>query len=133
MPYLFKTDPYDHQLEVLDISSEREAFALFMDMGTGKTKVIIDTATYLYGLGLIDAVVVAAPNGVHRNWVLNEIPAHTPDEIDYKAAYFVAQARKADKVAWENVLGASNCLRWFCFNIESASNKRGQEDRKSVV
>ena len=130
--YLFKTDPYDHQLEVLEISAEREAFALFMDMGTGKSKVIIDTAAYLYGQGKIDAVVISAPNGVHRNWVLNELPTHWPDELEYIAAYYTATPKKKEREQWEKTFTGSGC-RWFCFNTEAASNKKGQDALRSVV
>ena len=49
--YEFKTKPYDHQLKVWDLSKDRQTFALFMEMGTGKTKVIIDTFAYLYEKG----------------------------------------------------------------------------------
>jgi len=59
----FKTKPYDHQLEAFNLSCEVESFALLMEQGTGKTKVIIDTAAHLFGLGRIDAVLVVAPNG----------------------------------------------------------------------
>lgn len=122
----FKTKPFDHQLEVLKRSAITEAFALFMDMGTGKSKVIIDTANHLYEQGLIDAVVVCAPNGVHRNWVINEIPTHTPDHIEWVAAYYNAGAGKKEQQAWDKTF-ATPGLKWFCFNIESGSNKKGQD------
>ena len=37
-----------------------------MEQGTGKTKVALDTAAYLYLNGKIDTLVVIAPNGVHQ-------------------------------------------------------------------
>ena len=43
MPYLFKTKPFRHQEEILDLSWKRKYYALFMEMGLGKSKVIIDT------------------------------------------------------------------------------------------
>ena len=42
-PYLFKTKPFRHQEEILDLSWKRKYYALFMEMGLGKSKVIIDT------------------------------------------------------------------------------------------
>ena len=77
----FKTKPFDHQLEWLDKTVEMKAFAGFWEQGTGKTKFIIDTAAALWRAGEIDALFVLAPNGVHRNWLTDEIPAHMPDEI----------------------------------------------------
>ena len=81
MSYKYKTEPYDHQRAVFEKTRDLEAYALLMEQGTGKTKVIIDTAAYLYGQRKLEALLVIAPNGVHRNWGMNEIPAHMPDRI----------------------------------------------------
>ena len=48
MNYRFKTKPYKHQLTALEKSWNKENFAYFMEMGTGKTKVLIDSSSYLY-------------------------------------------------------------------------------------
>ncbi len=42
MNYKFKTKPYEHQLEALKMSWDKPYFAYFMEMGTGKSKVLID-------------------------------------------------------------------------------------------
>ena len=39
--YKFKTKPYAHQLTALEKSWEKEVFAYFMEMGTGKSKVCL--------------------------------------------------------------------------------------------
>ncbi len=44
MNYKFKMKPYKHQLTALEKSWNRETYAYFMEMGTGKTKVLIDNA-----------------------------------------------------------------------------------------
>jgi len=49
--YDFKTKPFDHQRKAFYMSRDKKAFALLMEQGTGKTKVIIDTAAYLYAKG----------------------------------------------------------------------------------
>ena len=41
MEYKFKTEPYAHQLKALGASHNRENYALFMEMGTGKSKVLV--------------------------------------------------------------------------------------------
>ena len=46
--YKFKTKPYDHQQVALDKSWKRRNFALLMEMGTGKTKVAIDSMGMLF-------------------------------------------------------------------------------------
>jgi SNF2 family DNA or RNA helicase len=124
----FKTLPYKHQLEAYEISRDREYFALLMEQGTGKTKVIIDTAAYLYGAGRIDAVLVVAPNGVHRNWIHNEIPTHHPDWAPYQSAYWSATANKTEKQNLENLFKTGfDGLRWLSLNVEAFSSKKGLE------
>ena len=46
--YKFKTSPYDHQREAFLSSSSKKEFALLMDMGTGKTKVCLDSIGFLF-------------------------------------------------------------------------------------
>ena len=79
--YKYKTRPFDHQQKVLNDSYNKEFFALFMEMGLGKSKVIIDTIGMLYKEKQIDSVLVIAPKGVYDNWVKGEIPNHLPDDI----------------------------------------------------
>ena len=53
MNYKFKTKPYKHQLTALEKSWNKETYAYFMEMGTGKTKVLIDNMSMLYDKGKI--------------------------------------------------------------------------------
>ena len=71
-----KTQGMAHQLAYLRVSEGREYFALFMEQGTGKSWCILADAERLYAAGKTDALFVLAPNGVHTNWVLREIPTH---------------------------------------------------------
>ena len=81
--YKFKLQPYEHQLDALKKSWNKEYFALFMDMGTGKSKVLIDTMSILYDKGEICTAMIVAPKSVYRNWLKKEIPTHIPDHVDY--------------------------------------------------
>ena len=51
--YRFKTKPYDHQIKALEKSWAQKTYALFMEMGTGKSKVLVDNIAMLYDLSLI--------------------------------------------------------------------------------
>jgi SNF2 family DNA or RNA helicase len=77
----FTFEPFEHQRTEWDISREEEMRAILWEQGTGKTKLTIDTAQWLYRQGLIDAVFVVAPNGVHTNWISKELPAHMPSDV----------------------------------------------------
>ena len=46
--YVYKTEPYKHQKEIFEKSWKARHFALFLEMGTGKTKIAIDSLAALY-------------------------------------------------------------------------------------
>ena len=58
MKYKFKTKPYEHQLEALKRSWNKREYAYFMEMGTGKSKVLIDNIALLYDKGGINAAII---------------------------------------------------------------------------
>ena len=61
MNYKFKTKPFAHQLKALKRSWNKPYFAYFMEMGTGKSKVLIDNISMLYDQGKIDGALIVAP------------------------------------------------------------------------
>jgi hypothetical protein len=88
-PLRFKTQPWGHQREEFMRYRSAKARARFWTMRTGKTKVTLDEAAFMYHVGLISAVIVIAPNTVHENWVLKEFPTHCAvpyEALIYKAA-----------------------------------------------
>ena len=42
MHYKYKSKPFAHQKKALEMSWDKEVFAYFMEMGTGKSKVLVD-------------------------------------------------------------------------------------------
>jgi SNF2 family DNA or RNA helicase len=79
--YEYKTKPYNHQDEDFTLYSDKHARGHLWEMGTGKSKPNVDAAGRLFEENKIDGLLVVAPNGVHRNWIVNEIPTHMPDRI----------------------------------------------------
>lgn len=124
--YAFATQPYDHQLKAFLLSCDRDVYALFMEQGTGKTKVILDTAGYLYQNGNITALVVIAPNGVHENWVRYEIPAHMPDWLPHRAWSYSTSTAKYRQRQREEAL-AYDGLRIITINVEGFASKKAQD------
>ena len=55
-----------------------------MEMGCGKSKVLIDNMAWLYEQKKIDTAVIVAPKGVYRNWQISEIPAHLREDIEHE-------------------------------------------------
>jgi SNF2 family DNA or RNA helicase len=93
--YSFKTTPYPHQAQIFRESVLKEGVAILADPGTGKSKIIIDKASFLFQVGKIDALMVVAPNGVQRAWGTDEIPIHMPDVVFEQTQIFVYQSAKA--------------------------------------
>jgi len=124
----YKTNPYDHQRKALEASWAEEYYALFMEMGTGKTKVAIDTMAVLYEAGKINAALVVAPKGVYDNWVQNEIPAHLPDRIERTLLRWTPAKTKRMEINLKDfIVGDLNGIKIFVINIEAFSTSRGTD------
>jgi SNF2 family DNA or RNA helicase len=95
MEYQFHSKPFEHQLKVFEESKDLQAYGILWEQGCGKTKLAIDTACYLYEQGKIDAVLVVAPSGVHRNWLTDELPQHMPTRFRGKVKAEVWESSKA--------------------------------------
>ena len=63
MKYKFKTKPYAHQLSALEKSWNKKEYAYFMEMGTGKSKVLVDNMAMLYDKGKINAALNYSTKG----------------------------------------------------------------------
>ena len=125
MKYPFKHKPFAHQLDCWDKSKDVENYGLFMEMGTGKTKVLIDTASYLYDNGKINGLLVIAPKGVYANWMNNELPTHLPDHIKPRTVMW--QAGESEKKNLANMQYLSESQEDFSIllmNVEAMSHAR---------
>jgi len=76
--FAFKTKPYKHQLDGFEAAKNRKYYGLFWEMGLGKTKTALDIAAWKYSQHRINGLLVVTLNGVHRNWIRKEVPAHFP-------------------------------------------------------
>ena len=126
MNYRFKTKPFQHQLDALDESWNKEVWALFMEMGTGKTKVCIDNVAILYDKGKINAALVVVPNGIKRNWH-NELQIHMADHVSYRVGIWSSSPRKAEKEELDQLSVISDDLSILIMNIEAFSTKKGYQ------
>ena len=127
--YKFKTKPYKHQQECLERSWYKESYALFMEMGTGKSKVLIDNIAMLYEQDRINFAVVIAPKGVYRNWSEIEIPTHMPDRIKREVIVWKTKLSQADKDILIKMKKDPSYepLVIFVINVEAFSSLRGKK------
>ena len=121
MSHNYKTKPYEHQRVALRKGATQRVFGFFMEQGTGKTKVTIDNAVYLYNTNLLNTVYVIAPNSVYTNWK-KEIKTHS------SAKSYIYQHKIDKKYA-----PRKDCLNWYLMNVEAFSHKSGYNKGLDLV
>ena len=123
--YKFKTTPYAHQREAFVLSAEKKVYALLMDMGTGKTKVCLDTIGHLFEKQEIDFSIIVAPKGVIANW-LGEIETHLPARIEREVVLWKpALTKKFRETLKELSTPSPGKMKFLLMNVESFSSKKG--------
>ena len=127
MKYKFKMPPYEHQLTALRKGWNLDEFAYFMDMGTGKSKVLIDNFSVLYDKGYIGGVLIIAPKGVYRNWSSNEIPTHMPEHVLADICIWQPNHTQKFLTTWKKLFEDNYNLKIFLMNIEAFSTRKGVE------
>ena len=125
MNYKFKTKPYAHQLTALEKSWNKETYAYFMEMGTGKTKVLIDNMSMLYDKGKIDGALIVAPKGVIKTWYEQEIPTHLPDHIENVTVLWQPNITKTQQEKLESLFKIETSLHILVMNVEALSTEKG--------
>ena len=103
MNYKFKTKPYKHQLTALKKSCDEKEYGYFMEMGTGKSKVLVDNMAILYDKGKINGALIIAPKGVYRNWLEQEIPIHLASHIKPKMVLWTALTSKTKEKEYQTL------------------------------
>ena len=127
MDYKFKTKPYAHQLTALEKSWNKETYAYFMEMGTGKTKVLIDNLAMLYDKGKVDGALIIAPKGVIGTWYNQEIPTHLPDHIESVSVLWQALITKKQKESLDCLFETEEKLHILIMNVEALSTPKGTQ------
>ena len=117
----YKTKPFEHQREALKRGAKLKNFAYFMEMGTGKTKVAIDNAAYLFTINEVNTVIVIAPNSVYRNWE-KEITTHC--SVDHT----ISIHKEHDKFDYQH-----EKLNFFLINVEALSHPSGVETLEKII
>ena len=122
MHYKYKSKPFAHQKKALEMSWDKEVFAYFMEMGTGKSKVLIDNIAMLYNAGKINGALIIAPKGVYKNWFDSEIPNHMPDYIEKRVGLWRTNPNAKDL---QPLFKTGAELHILIMNVEAFSTKKG--------
>ena len=126
MHYKFKSKPFAHQLKALEMSWDKKVFAYFMEMGTGKSKVLIDNIAMLYDKGRINGALIIAPKGVYKTWTDEQIPDHMPDHVEKEVVLWESTAGKKKEEELQKLYKSSDDLHILVMNVEALSTKKGK-------
>jgi hypothetical protein len=92
-------DNWAHQDSEFKKHRSDRARALFWTMRTGKTKAVLDKACFQFKKLNIKGLIVLAPNGVHVNWVVNELPRWVWDDVGEWQGFAWEMPKRGDP-AW---------------------------------
>jgi SNF2 family DNA or RNA helicase len=123
--YPFKNKPFVHQQAYLERFWEYPVAALFADMGTGKSFMLINNVAMLYDRGKLNGFLIVAPKGVYRNWYDTEIPKHLPSHVVYRMAIWNPSPRKAEQKAMDELFTVTEDLKILVMNVEAFSTAKG--------
>jgi len=112
-------------MTALEKSWHKETYAYFMEMGTGKTKVLIDNMAMLYDKGKIDGALIIAPKGVVKTWYEQEIPTHLPDHIENVTVLWQPNITKKQQEKLESLFEIETALHILVMNVEAFSTEKG--------
>ena len=114
-------------MTALEKSWDKTEYGYFMEMGTGKSKVLVDNMAMLYDKGRINGAIIVAPKGVYRNWLSQEIPNHLASHIQPKVVLWTALTSKAKDKEYQSLFETGHDLHILIINVEALSTKKGLE------
>lgn len=116
-----RTDPFGHQIEGTNRLIRDVAFALFDEMGAGKSKQVIDAACQLAVERKIDTVVVVAPASARGVWLdaeTGEIQKHGWTSVRHAVYEYAAGKKEPLRPVWDVGAPGSAALTWCVTNYE---------------
>lgn len=127
IPQVYKTQPFTHQHEDYEKSWDKEYYGLFLEMGTGKSKIVIDTMAALYQTNKIVGALILAPKGVYLNWIKNEIPIHLHDDISRKVFAWSSTMNRKQVDESATFMAQRGGLDVLVMNIEALVSERAYD------
>ena len=123
---------YFHQKEALNVAYDKTAFAWFMEMGTGKSAIIIHEISHLIEREEINCAIILAPNNVHVNWK-SEFLIHCPNIEKIGIQIWRSGQDKEKREAETKAILNSGKTLVFLMNIEAISTTTGREYLKRIL
>jgi len=119
------------QERIFQASKDLPAAGLCMHVGRGKSRVVIETAYHLFSRGKIDAVLVVAPNLLHRSFVTDQLPQWAikgvPTAFTVVFDSTTANTAKVEKEIKRILFSNHGELKWFAISYDGVLTNRGKE------
>jgi len=114
---------YSHQQEAVERFKTEREIALFFEMGVGKSSTVLAIAADKFRRKEIDALLVVAPNDVHKQWAVEQIPQWLHIPYDCQCLF----GRGGSKVAYP-FEDDPEMLQVVCINIDTFSTPQKWKD-----
>ena len=98
-----------------------------MEMGTCKTKVLIDNLAMLYDKGKVNGALIIAPKGVVGTWYNQEIPTHLPDHVENVTILWQSNINKKQLEKLKSLFEVEESLHILVMNVEALSTTKGAD------
>jgi SNF2 family DNA or RNA helicase len=113
--------PMAHQQAVFNASRDLPYYGIWWEMGTGKSKLLIDTIAWLYLNREIDGVIIISDKGAYLNWPVVELPKHLMPEIPARIVTYRSGHNN------QELVGSDDILDIVVMNVEAFSGDRAKE------
>jgi len=104
-----------------------------MEMGTGKSKVLVDNIAMLYDRGAIRGALIVAPKGVYKNWDQIEFPVHMPEHVEYTKVLWEPNLTKKKQYELDTLFDDKGDLKILIMNVEAFSTNKGLDFAHSFL
>lgn len=115
---------FEHQNEAFERFKDSTEMGIFFEQGLGKSAVSLRIAAHQFMSGMIDSVLIVAPNGVHKQWYIEQVPLW----LDYHKCRYEAQLLGGKAGRSSRPFRDSKALHVVCVNIDTFSTPKKWEE-----
>lgn len=115
---------YEHQEETFERFKDATEMGIFFEQGLGKSAVSLRIAAHKFKKGDIDACLIVAPNGVHKQWFIEQVPLW----LDYYQCRYEAQLLGGKAGKNSRPFRDPKALQVVCVNIDTFSTPKKWEE-----
>lgn len=126
---------WPHQDKEYRIGRDKRARALLWPMRSGKSKACIDKMCYQFSKGNIEGGLILAPNGVHLNWIKNEIPKWSWPQLGMPAGFAWSTPKRfdAEQLHLFNSMLEHHGPKWMAVNMEALKHPDNQDAVRKFI